>query len=609
MENQTHSKNCILIVDDDFINRELLKNIFSSQYTFEEAEDGLQALEQLRCHLDRLCAIILDVQMPNMTGIELLEILSRQGITDRVPIFLITAQDDGDLVKTAYHLGVVDVISKPVVPVIIQKRVKTVIELYSAREILSATVKGQEAQLTENAKAIDELHRGTLEALATAIEFRDIESGQHVSRLYAITKYILSYTEFGAGLSAETVENIARGAIMHDIGKIAISDVILNKPGKLTHEEFQVMKQHTVKGAQLLEQICRIQLHESYRYACDIARHHHERWDGRGYPDGLKGEEISIAAQVVSIADVYDALVSVRIYKKAYSPDQAVAMIAGGECGVFNPKLVECFLQAEPVIRSWYTSDGPTELYNGLTEQARQLSSAYDQAAKALSAHAEPNAVMDVLLLMTAVQTAFDMIISVNLTKNTYYMIDYARFGTHCADSDGVFDDLIEYGASSIPASHRKEFHDTFCRTGLLKAYHDGYKSVRLEHPQYGDDGQLHWVLTKVLFITDARNGDILQITLSQYIDDEVARREKTRQVLADALTLAQQAQSSHADVIRRINQDLRAPLNTISRMTAAIAAAPDDRENLMQCLAAIESASGQMLSLFSSLPREEDVL
>ncbi len=363
MEANISNKNCILIVDDDFINRELLKNIFSSQFIFEEAENGKEGFEKIKKHKDKLCAIILDVEMPEMTGIELLEKISDIGITDMIPTFLITAHDDGKLVENAYRSGVMDVVSKPVSAVVVERRVKTVIELFSARERLRETVKGQEIKLSENAKVIDELQRGTLETLAAAIEFRDVDSGQHVSRIYGMTKYILLNTVFGKGLTEDTIESMARASIMHDVGKIAISDVILNKPGKLTKEEFEMMKQHTIKGADLMEKIAGIQSHDSYDYAVDIARHHHERWDGRGYPDGLKGDEISVAAQVASIVDVYDALVSPRVYKAPYSHDEAVNMIKNGECGAFSPKLLECFLEAEPVIRKWYLADGADEVF------------------------------------------------------------------------------------------------------------------------------------------------------------------------------------------------------------------------------------------------------
>ncbi len=513
MEQNMAGKNCILIVDDDYINRELLKNIFSS-YTFEEAENGADGLSQVMTHMDKLCAIILDVQMPVMNGIELLRALSERDIPNKIPIFLITAHDDDALIEEAYSLGVIDVVTKPVTAVVIQRRVQTVVELFSAREALRATVKGQEEKLSENARAMDELNRGTIEALAAAIEFRDVESGQHVSRIYGITKYILTNTAFGEGLTVDTIESIARGAIMHDVGKIAISDVILNKPGRFTPEEREIMEQHTVKGAELLKQICKTQAHEAYRYAADIARHHHERYDGKGYPDGLAGDEISIAAQAVSIADVYDALVSERVYKKAKTPDEAVEIIKTGGCGVFNPKLLECFWQVEPVIRSWYTTKETDAMMASLAEEK-------DVSQPSVPNYLEQSAVTDVMLLMTAVKTAYDMIISVNLTKNSYYMIDYDRFQTHCAAYDGVFDDLIEYGTASIPISHRKEFHDTFNRHSLLKAYQEGKKSVHLEHPQYDDNGQIRWVGTKVLFMEDGRTGDILQITLSQYLDKE----------------------------------------------------------------------------------------
>ncbi len=602
MENSISNKNCILIVDDDFINRELLKNVFSSQFTFEEAENGITGLAQIEKHKDKLCAIILDVEMPEMTGIEVLEEISRRGITETIPTFLITAYDDSELVEEAYRFGVMDVVSKPVSAVVVERRIKSVIELFSAREQLHEIVKGQEIKLSEKSKEMDNLHRGTLEALATAIEFRDTESGQHVSRIYGMTKYILTYTAFGAGLSNDNIENIARGAIMHDVGKIAISDVVLNKPGKLTKEEFEIMKLHTVKGAELLEKISHIQAHESYMYATEIAKHHHERWDGKGYPDGLAGNDISIAAQVVSIVDVYDALVSERVYKAAYSPDKAVDMIKNGECGMFNPKLIECFLEAEPVIRKWYVSDDDDEVLKQLTEDTNAVGAAYNNIAVNTAENSTSNSVLDVMLLMTAVQSAYDMVICVNLTQNTYRMVDYDRFLTHCADSDGVFDDLIEQGASSIPISHRREFHDTFCRTNLLNAYHSGKKSVSLEHPQYSDDGRLHWVVTTVLFIKDSRTGDILQITLSQYIDEEYEKREKTRKVLTDALNLAEQANNAKYDFLSKMSHDIRTPINAIIGMTTIIAAHLDDKEKIGDCLVKIGTSSKYLLGIVNDV-------
>ncbi len=601
MKNNILNKNCILIVDDDFINRELLKNIFSSQYTFEEAENGQDGLLQIEKYRNKLCAIILDVQMPEMNGIELLKRIAKKGVTEEIPTFLITAQDDDELVAEAYNLGVVDVVSKPVTPIVIQKRVKTVIELFSARAELSEKVRGQEKELIENAKAIDDLNRSTIEALATAIEFRDMESGHHVSRIYGITKYLLTYTSFGEGLSHEDIESIARAAIMHDVGKISISDVILNKPGKLTKEEFEIMKSHTVKGFDLLEQICRSQTNGTYRYAKDIARHHHERWDGRGYPDGLSGDEISVAAQVVSIADVYDALVSDRVYKKAFTPDVAVNMIKNGECGVFNPVLLECFLEAEPTIRDWYMSDDPNVMPEELAEDARRINAVYNQVSGTVSGNA-PSSVTDVMLLTTAVHSAYDMIISVNLTQNVYSMMDFERFGTQSIGKSGVFDEMIEAATATIPISHRHEFHDIFCREGLLKAYRDGKRMVRYEHPQYSDDGTLHWVSDRVLFMVDGRTGDLLEITMSQYIDAEIAERRKTRKILSDALTLSEQANNAKYSFLSRMSHDIRTPMNAIIGMTTVIAANLDNKDKINECLVKIGTSSRHLLGIINEM-------
>ncbi len=349
----------ILIIDDDCINREILSNIFSSIHTTIEAENGRIGLEKAIEYNEKLSAIFLDVIMPELDGMDVLRNFEKLGITKKIPVFLITAHsDDMELLKTAYSLGVMDVISKPVVPFVILKRVESVIELYDARKSLSRTVKGQQDEIFEKANRIAELNRGMIEALSTAIEFRDVESGEHVRKIYDITNYLLKHTAMGEGLTDEEIESISLASVMHDVGKISIPDSILNKPGRLTAEEFEVMKTHSAKGAQLLNNIPQLHDNAAYEYACDIARHHHERWDGRGYPDGLKGDEITVWSQVVSLADVYDALTSKRVYKDAYNPDDALEMICKGECGIFNPKLLNCFIAVEPQIRKLYTEKG-----------------------------------------------------------------------------------------------------------------------------------------------------------------------------------------------------------------------------------------------------------
>ena len=344
----------LLIVDDDELNRVILKEIFKDAYQIEEAENGQEGLKMLLEHGDRICGILLDVVMPVMDGMELLEELKRRALLPAAPVFLITADASGATLKRGYDLGVMDVISKPVIPYLVRRRVDSVVELFLSRRKMADLVQLQQKKLTEREMEILKLNKGLVEALATAIEFRSGESGDHVRRISGITQYMLGRTPLGKGIPEDLTELIALAAVMHDVGKIAITDSILNKPGRLTKDEFEIMKHHTILGAALLQKIPQLKNHRVYPYACDIARHHHERWDGKGYPDGLKGNEISIWSQVVALADVYDALVSERVYKKAFDPDTAVRMIADGECGAFNPELLYYFMEAERNLRSFY---------------------------------------------------------------------------------------------------------------------------------------------------------------------------------------------------------------------------------------------------------------
>lgn len=348
------SQNTILIVDDDEINRGILDNLFSAFYEVEEAENGKAGLEMLQENPEKYCAVLLDVVMPVMDGLEVLRHLKVAGLLEKIPVFLITAEASDSTMKEAYRLGVMDVISKPVVPYIVIRRINSIVELFRARKRLGNVVEQQQSELLLQAQKIISLNQGMIESLSTAIEFRSGESGEHVRRIREITEYILRHTEFGKGLKEDEIEEIGLGAIMHDVGKIAIPDGILNKPGRLTSEEFEIMKTHTVQGAALLEKIPQLREQGAYIYAYDIARHHHERWDGRGYPDGLKGEEISTWAQVVSIADVYDALSCKRVYKDAFPREKVIQMILDGECGAFNPKLLECFLSVEKELYQLY---------------------------------------------------------------------------------------------------------------------------------------------------------------------------------------------------------------------------------------------------------------
>ena len=330
--------NKILIVDDMDINRELLANNFENSYDILEAENGRQAIEIIRKNKD-ISAVLLDLIMNDMNGLDVLRAMNDDGLINHIPVFIITSSDSREMLKDAYDLGAVDVIAKPFIMQFLRCRVENVIELYRHRNVLEEIV-------NEQLKKLNSLNRSMIETLATIIEFRDCESGEHVTRMCSLTEILLSaiirlYPEYG--INESDIQKIANAAILHDIGKISIPDNILQKPGRLTNEEFDMMKQHTTLGCDILEKIPDVMDREMYKYSYDICRHHHERWNGRGYPDGLKGDEISIWAQVVAVADVYDALTSPRVYKAAFSHEKAVQMINDGECGEFNPKLLNAF--------------------------------------------------------------------------------------------------------------------------------------------------------------------------------------------------------------------------------------------------------------------------
>lgn len=330
--------NTILIVDDVEINRNILAEIFKNEYNIIEADNGADAVEVINSHVN-VSAVLLDLIMPRMDGLGVLKEMNRTGKIKHIPVFLITAAESMEMLMEGYNLGAIDVITKPFMSNFLKCRVNNVIELYRHRNELESIVE-------EQVERFKKLNQSVIEVLASVIEFRDCESGEHVKRICGLTKLLMTevsnmYPEYR--MPKEEIEKIVTSSVLHDIGKIAIPDKILNKPGKLTKEEFDIMKQHTVKGCEILEKMPDIIDSETYNYSYDICRHHHERWDGKGYPDGLKGDNISIWAQVVSVSDVYDALTSERVYKVAFSRETAVKMIMNGECGAFNPKVLKAF--------------------------------------------------------------------------------------------------------------------------------------------------------------------------------------------------------------------------------------------------------------------------
>lgn len=342
-------KKQILIVDDEELNRVVLVGLFDEEYEILEAENGEQAVEQIESN-SNIVLILLDVVMPVKNGFWVLEYMKTHELIEKIPIILITAETILDTEDQAYAYGVADVIHKPFYPHIVRRRAKNIIELYQNKYHMEERLKEQEKEIREQEKKLREGNEFMIEALSSVVEFRSLETGEHVRRIKYFTrimlKYLMKYFP-KYGLTPIQVDEIARASALHDIGKIGIPDAILLKPARLTSEEFEIMKTHTTIGCDILEKFRDQQSNDFYRYCYEICRYHHERWDGNGYPDHLVGEEIPISAHVVAIADVYDALVSPRVYKSAYANNTAYDMIINGECGQFSPDVLECFKLAK----------------------------------------------------------------------------------------------------------------------------------------------------------------------------------------------------------------------------------------------------------------------
>lgn len=347
-------RNKILIADDSDINREMLSIIFEDKFTILEACDGEEAITLIDKNHQSIALILLDMQMPKKTGLDVLIHLKMRNLTALIPTMLVTGSTSKEMGLRSLEFGINDIVNKPFDSKIVKRRALNLIELYAHKEEVENQLnlwKQDALQLHEKQEKNDEL---LINALSSVVEFRSVESGTHVRRVRALTKIMLEtwmILEPEVALSESDIEEIARASTLHDIGKVAIPDNILLKPGRLTPEEFDIMKTHTTLGCQMLEQFKQDDS-DFYTYCYDICRYHHERADGRGYPDGLNGDEIPFWAQIVSIVDVYDALISPRVYKAAFTSEKAIEMIQNGECGVFSPRLLTVFGAAKETIIS-----------------------------------------------------------------------------------------------------------------------------------------------------------------------------------------------------------------------------------------------------------------
>lgn len=346
-ENGVAQKQKILVVDDSEMNRAILSTMLEDDFDMIEAVNGEECLHCLKQYGQEISLVLLDIVMPVMDGFEVLTRMNRNRWIEDIPVIMISSEESDTSIRRAFQLGVSDYISRPFDNRVVRQRVFNTIKLYAKQRRLMALVSDQIHEKEKNSQMM-------VEVLSQIVEFRNGESGLHVLHIKVLTEMllegILQKTD-RYRLTPELCQMISIASAFHDIGKIGIDEKILNKPGRLTKEEFEIMKQHTLIGASMLSKMERYKDEPLIEISYQICRWHHERYDGKGYPDGLVGDEIPISAQIVSLADVYDALVSERVYKKGFSHERAMEMILGGECGQFNPTLIECFVEIQDKIK------------------------------------------------------------------------------------------------------------------------------------------------------------------------------------------------------------------------------------------------------------------
>ena len=344
---QIQIKQRILVVDDSKMNREILCEMLKDDFEIIEATNGQECVSLIEQYGKEISLVLLDIVMPVMDGFEILMYMNRNHWIEDVPVIMISSEESENYIRKAFKFGVSDYISRPFDSKVVYQRVFNTIKLYAKQRRLISMVSDQMHEKEKNNQMM-------VEVLSQIMEFRNGESGLHVVHINTLTRLLLERLVENTdayNLTPDDCYLISTASAFHDIGKVGIDESILNKPGKLTKEEFETMKEHTLIGASMLDKLEHYKDEKMIKIAYQICRWHHERYDGKGYPDGLTGEQIPIAAQVVSVADVYDALVSKRVYKDAYSHEQAMKMILNGECGAFNPLLMEVLVEIQDKIK------------------------------------------------------------------------------------------------------------------------------------------------------------------------------------------------------------------------------------------------------------------
>lgn len=338
------SKKKIIVIDDVELNRVILAEAFKNDYEILQAENGAVGLKKIRDNIDDIAAIFLDIIMPEMDGFAVLQELNINSLIQRLPVFLITTDATSGVIERAYDYGAVDVIPKPFNTMIIKRRVQNMIEFFEAKRQSDSSIMEIDHVLKMQREDLNNAVGSLIGRICEVIESRSPEDSEHVNRVRQITKALAAqfasdHPEFG--LKEEIIDAISNASVLHDLGKIYVRDEILTKPQKLTTQEMEIVKSAPSLGAKLLGKVQGIP-EPFFTFAKEICRSHMERFDGKGYPDGLKGNQIPISAQIAGIAEAYDVLVSSHVYKKAYSHSEALKMIQNDECGAFNPEVFSC---------------------------------------------------------------------------------------------------------------------------------------------------------------------------------------------------------------------------------------------------------------------------
>ncbi len=510
----------ILIVDDSEMNRAILADMLS-EYEIVEAEDGREAVELLERGFDDISLMLLDIVMPNLDGFGVLETMNVRGWIEDLPVIIISAENGSKQVERAYELGATDFIARPFDSMVVQRRVVNTIILYAKQKRLMRIA---EEQVREKERYNDLM----IDILSQIVEFRNGESGPHIQHVRRITQLLLTRLQARSDrypLTAAEISLICTASSLHDIGKIVIDDKILNKPGRLTPEEFAIMKTHSAAGSDMLKNLHDHQQEPLVKRAMEICRWHHERWDGKGYPDGLKGDEIPISAQVVALADVYDALTSKRVYKPPFSHEEAIKMILGGECGAFNPVLLECI------------SDNDEQLENARDDFPME------------NAQTRPRIILDEPEKTGISQRTLDLIDQERM-RNSYFASMTETIQVVFTPDPSMIR-LSPWGAKKLgldeiimdPSHDEKIFNvvdrDTWKRMGeFVRNATPKEPEGRIECPlHYGSGTRWHRIMLRVLFSEDRKRVESVIGTVVDIHDSQTKIQELANRAMLDNLT------------------------------------------------------------------------